>query len=523
MHLGTVRPQDFGEGMTKYKPGGGRASILETRENGVMRQDTLLIYGLADSIHSEWSDKGAWVRMEGRDLRGVLLDAMARPSLLAKLKLSEPIDDVVAQIIALHPFGEQITISTNVDDWPGKRIPSPCEESGLTRVNLGAAKGKPGTSPQGDSNQLSVWDIITNYCFLVGAIPYFIGQTLYIRPSRSLYDRNKTDPHGNPSAQGGLQSTSTKTIGAGGATRLVHTSKGQEKWAIRHLVFGHDIVNLEFERKLGGIKVPQIEVVCLDTSSKNRGHQKLMISTYPPSTPSQENVDPEAVDEQGPNASVTADASTQKALTNDVAPGGQTHKQVIRIPISGVHDKSVLDRIARDLWEEIGRGEMGGKVSTKTLTSFGGSSQNPDLLSLRPGDPIEIKFDVRKLQSVPPLENSVTDTFRLPFEQQVQEVMKRIPDQNLARVLVATARNQVQELQSFFRVNNVRFGWAAEGEGVDIQFDFQNFLEARSDIDPQKKNTTPSKKRSVSGPKANVPRLPGSKVPPGSSGASGSW
>jgi hypothetical protein len=59
-------------------------------------------------------------------------------------------------------------------------------------------------------------------------------------------------------------------------------------------------------------------------------------------------------------------------------------------------------------------------------------------------------------------------------------LVARLGDENLARVLVATARNTVQELQRIFRVKDVKFGWNASS-GVSIDFDFNNFVEVRND------------------------------------------
>ncbi len=489
IHLGCVQAQDFSDGMARTKPTGGRKSVLETRNvSGAMREETLAIMGLADTIHSAWSDKGAMVHMEGRDLRGIMLDAGARPDVLAKLKLDQPINLVVAQILALHPFGIGITVSVNDDDWPGGTIPSPADAQGLTRVNRGAFGTVPGMQPRADPSQLSVWDIITNYCTVVGAVPYFIGQVLHVRPARSLYSRFKLDARGNPAVPTPFQ---------GGQVRTVHTQAGTEKLTIRRLVFGGDVTSLEFERKLGGVKVPQVEIVSHNTSSTKRGLGRLLIARFPPD-PLVDSGDPAAVDE---TSSPTSDATTEAAKVTSVAPGGQTHKQIIRLSFPGIQSQERLNRIARDLWEEIGRGEMGGKVSTKNLTTFGGTNQDPDLLSIRPGDPIEIVFDSRSLKSAPPLSHEVADHNRRSFEDEVSFIAQRLGgDRNLARVLVATARNQVQELQSFFRVNNVHFGWDSEN-GVEVQFDYQNFLEARYDIDKQQENKRPTRLTAVAGRK----------------------
>jgi len=480
IHLGAVPPADFAEGMVRIDPRVGRRSVLQTRVNGVMREDTLLVMGTADSIHSEWASQGSWVKMEGRDLRGIFLDAAARPDLLSKLDLRRPIDQVVEQILSQHAFGGSVRVVVNEDDWPDRKVPSPGEAQDMTRVNMGAAGSAPNMRPQGDPHKLSVWDIITSYCYLVGAIPYFVGQRLRVRPARSLYDYQKKagfDP-GVP------------TPFAGGKQRTVDTEQGPRRINLRQMVFGRNIERLEFERKLAGTKVPVVEVVSLDTSSETRGRGKLLIVRYPPPDPSDTpSVGEMPASEPVPASNEEAGQSSAGAANTSVAPsGGAVDRQVIRIPVAGIRSKERLRRIAQDIYEEIGRGEMGGKIQTKSLASFGGGNSDPDLLFLRPGDPIELLFDARSLQSSPPLASDITDVeARLPFDEAVRQLTERLGDANLARVLVATSRGQVDKLQSFFRVANVHFGFSADS-GVDIAFDFQNYVESRYNVTKQEEN-----------------------------------
>jgi len=485
IHIGAVPAGDFGDGMVRTKPGGGRRSVLETRVNGVMREDTLIMVGTADLIHSEWGKDGATVRMEGRDLRGIFLDSPARPDLLAQLDLTKGIDDVVRQILQLHAFGGGIVVVTNPDDWENGVVPAPGDGENLTRVNMGLAGAAPGMVPQGDPHRLSVWDIVLNYCQILGAVPYFVGQRLVIRPARSLYDRRKlvgVDP-------------SEPTPFAGGRPREVRTSGGTEQLKIRRLVYGRDVESLQFERKLGGIKVPIIELSSFNTSGKQRGRGKLLVVRYPD------------LAMQVPASNEVAGVDPSGAQLTSISPsGGQADRQVIRINYPGISSEKALRRIAQDLHQEIGRQELGGKVQTKRLSSFGGTNADPDLLHLRTGDPFEIVIDHRAITVQPPLANAVTDAAaRTPFDQLVREMTARNGDENLSRVLVATARGQVQELQSFFRVSNVRYNFQAE-TGIDIAFDFQNYIEVRYDVMKQQENRAPAHKLRAGGASSHTGR-----------------
>ena len=81
----------------------------------------------------------------------------------------------------------------------------------------------------------------------------------------------------------------------------------------------------------------------------------------------------------------------------------------------------------------------------------------------------------------PPLVSELTNQTRASFEEQVAEIKARIGDENLARVIVATSRGSIQELQRFFRVSNVKYTWG--DNGIRIDFDFQNFVVPTFDVD----------------------------------------
>lgn len=296
---------------------------------------------------------------------------------------------------------------------------------------------------------MSFWDAIVKFCYLVGAIPYFQGTQLFIRPSRSIFDQAQAGNALNPAPF------------AGGAPRGRDEMTGvpiDPPLRFRRLVYGRDILSVSFDRKMGGMARPKVvRAVGVDTSSADRGQGRVIQGFWPP---------------------VTAPEATRRSR---VAPGGEAAQEDgINVPVAGVRDPERLVDIARAIYEEIGRGELGGSCSTQNLASFGGSNADSDLLRLKPGDGIEFLTDVRALSAQSPLVSALTDHARVPFEALVTQIKERIGDENLARVIAATSRGQVQELQRFFRVSSVTYTWSETG--VKIGFDFQNYVVARSDV-----------------------------------------
>ena len=449
IYLGTVAPAEFSRGMAGTGPDGSRMSVLKTTLDGGSPNERLMVLaGTVDDWSVQHDDSASVVKLDGRDLRGTFLDSPVNPDVVGTIDLTQPIHQVVAEILQTHPAGQFMEVPTPLGDWPRGVVPSPADVDGLTRVRRGASGDKTSASGGGGGETTNYWDLITNYCFLVGAVPFFRGRRLFIRSAEAAFDGadpglSRFDPAFDP------------------APRYDDSGNG---FFVRKVIYGRDVQELTFERKYAGVKVPMIEVVSLDTSSPQRGAGKLLIAQWPPE-------------------------SSTGARTTGVSPSGevaQTDK--IRIPMRGVRSQAQLLRVAKALYEEIGRGELGGSVRTKVLASFKGDNADPDLLTLRPGDPVEITVDARALSSRAPLTSQLTADTRRSFDEQVAEIRRALSgkadggDENLARVLVATARNAVLETsRQTYRVANVRFSWSRDG-GVEVAFDFQNYVVARAAV-----------------------------------------
>jgi hypothetical protein len=469
--MGAVSASDFASGMTTVGPDGRRRSILNVQtETGMPRDDLMVIAGNVDSWVCTHSGDGSTVKMDGRDFRGTFLDSPANPAMMAALNLNQPITEVVVDILKGHPAAQYMKIKYIPQDWPQGMPPPVADTQGLTRVRR-KADGE-GTSTGGGAEGVNIWDLITKYCFLVGAIPYFRGRDIIIRPAASVFDPSK------PKAGAKDQVFDPKV-------RLDDEGRPFEE---RKMVFGRNIRELTFERKLSGVKVPVVEVVSFDTSSTERGARKMLIEQWPP-------------------------ADEKLARISGVSPSGevaQTDKLQISVP--GVRDRERLLGVARALYEEIGRGELGGSCRTAQLSSFKGSNDDPDLMRLRPGDPVEFLTDVRAMTSNAPGASTFVDSKRKSFAEAVKDVKESLSgktgvgDENLARVLVASSRSTIIDLLRTFRTANVVFNWSTAA-GIQIAFDFQNYFVVRHGINEQLgKNVIPPVEKVVASTRARKPK-----------------
>lgn len=448
VHLGCISDDDYARGMVGERDADGRLlSNLRTRSDLLdpftgrpdVELQTLVFYGSADAWRVTHGSGGSRVRMTGRDLRGIFLDTKVPVATVRKVDLNQPIDQVVSDILATLPskFDLVLDVFTDREEWPRGKVPSPVDAKGLTRLNLDEAGSGEAKAPgSGGAGKLNYWDLITQYCNLVGGIPYFRGTALWIRPARSIY-QTLTDRRLPTPFAGGRPRFGGVVLGDDGVAR----PDGEIR--VRRLVHGQHMESLEMERKFGGVVVPAIECVSIDDTK--RGTQALLVARWPPAD------------------------SVAGALKED--------GDVLRIPVPGVIDKDRLLAVAHDIYEEIGRGEVTGTFETKYLTSFGGSSQDPDLLSLRPTDPLEITIALEALSSQSPIITELVRHKSRTFAEEVAELTAQLGDPVLARVLVAQTRRAIVGQLDVFRVCAVRFDWS-DGR-VGISGDFQTYVVAR--------------------------------------------
>lgn len=447
--LGVVDPSKFARGMTRVEQDGSRQSVLDTSTS-----ENLLMVGVVDEMGVVHAGKGSLVHMSGRDLRGIFLDGKADPRAFKHVDLTKPIDDVITQILARSPFGDQVNVFANPDDWPNATIPSPAVADSVMRTQLGASGSqRPRITPPGAGDKIGLWDLVTYYCTLVGAIPQFVGRDLQVRPARALYSQKQFDPK-------------FPTPFAGGLPRDLRLGNKVERVNIRQFVYGRDLSDLTFDRKYTGTKVPVVEVHSVDSSSKEKGLKRAIIARSTDNLSS----DPKK------------QSAIAKAKKTSIAPSGQlAQTEILRFEMPGIKDKRQLTIIAKNIAQEIGRGEMGGKASTNDFASFNTDGDvDPDVLHMKPGDAVQFRVDARSLSSRAPLVSELITQTRRSAAEQVAAIKKITGDEDLARVIVATARNSIVELQDTFRTTNVKFS-LREGGAVGIDFDFQNYIEARAD------------------------------------------
>lgn len=467
IHLGTVSSGQFARGIQGYDPVfGGRESVLRTRVNGQIRQDTLLMIGMVDEYKMSHSSTGSEISISGRDIRSLFIDTPMPTGTLKDIDVTKNIGQIVRQIINLHPFGAGIRIQIAPGEFPpdpkipGKfLIPSPATKDLVTQFGKSTDGKKGRGNVKGDSSSMSMWDAITYLCFACGVIPHWIGDVLRLRPSRSLYSLlNANDPNVPTPFQG----SQPRVI------RVTDRSGNQDSQTRNFplMVFGRDIETFDFSRKFSGGNAKVVEVTGVDPTSDSRGIQKVVKVRWP------EN--PKKTD---------SGASKKSANASKVTPSGkEAQEDIFRYTYFGIKDEAQLREIAISMYEEISRGELEGAISTKSLSSFGGGNADADLLRVKPGTAVEFATDITPVNIRSPRSSVFLDTLRQPFEVAVSEINKLISDENLARAIVVSGQANPLVLTRFFRIKDVTYKWNI-ANATEVSFSYQNYVEARFDID----------------------------------------
>ncbi len=462
VHTGAISDANFAAGIRQVPSvGNPRKSILQTAKFGAAQNaQTLRLVGTVDEWDVLHDKNGSEVSIRGRDMRALLLDTpigtdpVRANKFLTTIDLSQTIDVVVRQILALNPLFGQFNVQVNSAEWPNSQLPSPGDTKIIPRSRQGAKPSakKPArpTLPSG-LDKINFWDLVVKFCYLCGAIPYFQGTTLIIRPSRSIYDQQRA-----------VFNPLIPTPFANAEPRWTDAQTGKpldQPIAVRKLLYGRDVESMGFNRKLAGYQRPKVvRAVGINSDNDGKALEANFISGTWPSS--------------GPTAKLTTKMSPSAT---------QAEEEILNIPVHGITDVARLQEIARAVYEEIGRGEMGGTAESPNLASFGGDNSDPDLLRLGPGDGIFLDVNIAAQKGSNPLIATLIDTQRTPYAMQVQTVAAMLGgDTNLANAIVATSRGQVGQLQRFFRVSTVHYAWSTGH--MKVSFDFQNYVVARNQV-----------------------------------------
>lgn len=432
IYMGSVAASDSAAGLQARYVGGRNPAVVP------LVDENLALVGIVDKVAMNHSDTSSRVTMEGRDLRAFLVDTNLPPVAFTTLDLRKPIQQVVRQILDLQSWGQSIGVYWFPDEWrvPGDSVqgpPSPYSADGATRVRLGATgKESKGTPRSGD--EVKFWDIIVNYCFLCGVLPYFEGEKLVLRRARTYWAQQGT---------------------------------------IRGMIYGRDIRSLTIDRAFTGNKYKAVQVVNVDTDSNQRGDARLVEVLWGA------DVILDTGNPDGTNKRVGLPrGQSKKPMPTNVSPSRTVaFNDVLRVPVPGVKDKAQLLEIAKAIYEEMNRNEFGGSLETSNLSTYTFPESGGDLLRIRPGDAIRVQIDARLSTPNAPSVSPLTTQQQTDPATRVAQLVGKGYSRAAAQAIATSEQRGIPALAPVFRVKAAKLDFDVTS-GIRIAVDFQNYVEA---------------------------------------------
>lgn len=449
--IGTVSADDYAAGMLEQRrrPDGSLLSVVSRTpgQENWLKSSTRFV-GFVDNWYTEHTDDGDVVRLSGRDVSALLRDQkmpegqsidMTKPIIAGIRELvDKPVMTRGMRVVYGTPFQADGSVFVFDEDGPvpaasGELGPVPADSVGRTRKGR---KGQAVRSTRRSDHEESMWDHIVKTVVNLGLVPVLRGFTLYILEPRTF----------------GLNET----------------------FGRRKMVWGANLSSVTFERKLGGVRSPTIEIRCADPAIG-----RTRWARYP------------VLDGEPSSGILGKEGSPQpvQSRANKISPNGQSQEEVQVEIVRGVTDLEALERIAANSYEMISRQELHGSFETDDLESFD-TTEEADLLDLQPGNPIEILVARPESQRASDAPSTSSDN-----ETTLQKLngmssgaraayLRSLGFAEKVAQRLAAAQERVR-LLPLFRTKNANIAFSVD-EGVRISVDFENYVVVREDTDTRR-------------------------------------
>lgn len=415
--LGVVPAENFEAGAEQgtRREDGSLVSIVARQVDGSLVGATRFV-GFVDDWSVKYSESGDTVTLECRDMSAQLRDLRLNPG--ESINMDIPLDQGV------QLFFDQVSAVTAgiVVRFVGEgSAPVPAD---ALPVTMRARRGRVARRGRRGDQDMSVWDHVTDVCRSVGFVPVVRDFEVIIAEARTLF-----------STEG-----------------------------VRRMIYGRNVEELNFTRRLQGTKVPTIEVRSYDPDLGRTRWARF----------------PVRAGER--DAGVFGVDNPPRALrASEVPPSGANPAESIQVvQVSGIVDPAVLRRVAQNTFEQLGRQEIEGTLSTHDVHSYDRPPDEADLLSAQAGDPIEVLIVAAP---GPELAEASPNTTLA----QLQAMSRTRREQYLlglgwGREIAArfAALQEATAFQTVFLTQDVRISWDHE-QGNRIVIGFVNYVTVRED------------------------------------------
>lgn len=445
IYLGTVPERTFAE---KMRDGVAINEVARTDTNArwtvadLLNEENLRFSGFADEVSVHHGDDGDTLTLNCRDWTASLLDTPVPSATYRKPLWDGYIEDVIANVLA--DFDGTNNVPLHIYGFK----PGELKMSRGSHHKAGKS-GKAATRSRGVRDE-NYWDLLTDLSVKNGLVLYADRYRFVLRPATSIYEEPQDE----------VEYYET-IIGKGGWSRLTEQGFASKRRRLPGtdrvapnavMVFGANIRSLDITRRLGRVKIPGVRVVTVDGKEP-------WSYTFP---------------------------ENAKAQAGTMHPSGLWAKEEIRVlPVTGVESKDDLKIIARQAFEEIGRGDQTLTLETDDLASFGGDNSDPDLLDLRAGIPMSVLFAKEtQPQDGAPAAITTRLAFEAMSESELRAYMKdrlRLSDEAATALAGVLKRPETRRLLARqWYVREATHDWSNDG-GYKLRVEALNYQQVRVD------------------------------------------
>lgn len=434
--IGSVDSDSYRDGVlnrTERGSDGMLASIVEHKlgdELAFVGGKTRFV-GFIDEWKIEHTDRGSTISCTMRDVSSLMLDQKLPRGVGIDLML--PIEQGVSELLDtfVATKGIRVYFATPEDVEAGvPTVVGPIPDASLHELAK-AKKGKKAKAQKQGDHDDSVWDHIATTCAKLGLIAMVRGLAVFICEPRNVL--------GSPKQP-------------------------------RRMVWGRNLSDLNFTRKVSGFTTQTIEV-----RSPNPVLGRTMWARYP-------------VFNGEPTSGILGDPNSPQPVTSrpqKVDPAGRKEEQVEVLSIARVADLATLERIARNSFEEMARQEIDGNFETSDLDSWEGWLEfgDEDLLAMMPGDPIEFLYappDDAEDDAGKRILASVQQIETMPAARRADYLRGLGMSETAARRLAEAA--ELVHQANVFRVGSLEITFDAD-VGVTVSGSFYNYIAIREGAD----------------------------------------
>ena len=445
-YMGTVTADDYARGMrgeTRAVKGGGGSGGNELRsivpDNYVIGGKTysnLRFSGWVDKFQMERDGESPGViTLECTDNSRLLIDQKVPQNLRFNPKL--PIAQAIAEFLANgFPQLEGMTVQYFPASEEASVTYSKAQVKGTHPVDLGPA-------PDGGED-VTLLDYLTGICQQLGHNFYVDGTFITITRTTSLIGNTKVprpdDPYKAREINGRFYNNRT-------------------------FIWGVNLKKLEYKREFAGKGPKNYEVRSYNTLTKN-----MTVARYP---------------EKGDRVI-------------GVLPNGGADEKWNEITVGVNFTQDHLKEIARQVYEQMSRTELGVSVSTRDLASYGGSNLDPDLLAIKTADVVDIYLDQTEGTGT----YAEVDAAQVSAQTATAYLLRLGYTQEFANAY-GKSRSNVYLTHTYY-MRTASMEWDKDS-GISIDLDLVNYLEIRLDASRGKNvavnpNTNPNKTTSQQKP-----------------------